>query len=77
MRRLIVVVGLLLLASFGGCRMCQDCFDYTGPVLDSPNHPNNKLRSGSAFGGAPAGVEVPADAAYEEPYAPADATIEQ
>lgn len=45
-------VGLIL--AICGCRMCQDPWDYSGPVQGSPPIPYSATttRSGSAFNGA-------------------------
>ena len=46
---------LAAVATLVGCRMCQDCYDCTGPVPGSPNYGAyyTTPRSGSVVRGAP------------------------
>ena len=63
MRRTIWAVLLAGAAAGGGCRMCQNPYDYTGPVVDS-NCPNcGYSRSGSVLAGSNGGY-VEGDPAY-------------
>lgn len=61
----------LLLLALCGCRMCQDPWDYSGPVQGSPSIPYGATttRSGSVLNGGPAPASSPT-AAPDMPQPP-------
>ena len=71
MKRTLLVAMLLTFSVAGvGCTMCQNCWDYQGPVVGPDGVPTEGFadRAGSILGGAPADMidGVPTEAAPTE-----------